>query len=614
MSEWNTYYRAFAGYKKGTAEDKKIRKLCEALAQSSSDGDFLESVRTYCIIEEDWIEIIETGIEHVEKAIREERQFIRKEGEVVPIEKLKRVSTETVRHLARHSELITKEPEEGEDLIPEKLYMAENLSDFAVYENRFLYMLLCYLRDFINVRLDKILELGRTYRFHTEIDKNVRIGKKHLKYKTSLYYEDKNDALADEFFRSSPLIERIETAQRLVIALLMTPLMKEVSKAPMLTPPITRTNVLRMNVHFKAALEMYSQLVAYTKPGYSIQELKNSYRPLPDAMMAEEAESIALNHFLSYKYGNKLSERLREEFEKEEQLRKEQEAQALHERIERLKVRIEQEGLSPYEYMLLLEEENRQREKDKIALSVMTKEVKNLNEKIEGLDKNIAELSEKNTALKQTVTEKENQIAEQAHAFEIEKRELQWACDKEKAELKEQCQKEKTEFKEQCQAEYKEFETNCMATAKEMELNLAQKQTELEQRVSDFESEKAENQKARILAQAQLHGLRQQYGLITEEEDFTSKERFLELEEEFRAFEQLFETQWKFTKKRIRKEILGKKRKATVLEIDDFNEENVAKQDVNEEPINEEFVNEEPVIEEVEAVDSVTQESANAEE
>ena len=281
------------------------------------------------------------------------------------------------------------------------------------------------------------------------------------------------------------------------------------------------------------------------------QELKNNYRPLPDAMMAEEAEVIALNRFLSYKYGNKLSDQLRAEYEQEEVQRKEEEARILHEKIQQLKARLEKEGISPYEYMLLLEEENRQREKDKIALSVMTKEVNNLNEQIQNLEANVANLTEETKTLQQTVLEQQN------------KRELEWALDK-----------EKREFKAQCEAEYKEYETQCMATAKELEASLKEQETALSQRIAAFEEEKTENEQARILAQAQLHGLRQQCGLITSEDDFTSKERFLELEAEFRAFEELFEKQWKYTKKRIRKEILGKKpSKTTKTEKDLDNDE-----------------------------------------
>ena len=92
---------------------------------------------------------------------------------------------------------------------------------------------------------------------------------------------------------------------------------------------------------------------------------------------------------------------------------------------------------------------------------------------------------------------------------------------------------------------------------------------QMQEQVQTMSAEKERSEKERILAQAQLHGLRQQHGLITSEDDFTSKERFLELEAEFKAFEQLFETQWKYTKKRIWKEILGKRYKADKNEKDE---------------------------------------------
>ena len=539
MSDWNTYYRAFLEYKKATAQDKSVQKLCEAIAHSSSDGDWLESIRTYCVIEEDWIQIIEEGLEHVEKAIREERQFIRKEGEVVPIEKLKRVSTATVQHLAKHSDLITKEPEDGDTLTPERLYMAENLSDFTVYENRFLYMLLCYVRDFISVRLDKILELGRTYTMRTEIDKNVRVGKKHLKYKTSVYYEDKNDKLTEEYSPSSPLIERIETAQRLVVSLLMTPLMKEVSKAPMLSPPITRTNVLRMNVHFKSALEMYGKLVAYTQLGYTIQETKNRFRPLPDALASELSEVVALHRFLGYKYGNGLSERLRKEYEAEERTKREQEATARRAKLESMRASVEAKYGSMEEYIELLEEELALREKDSADLRVAQKQIDNLNGRVEDLNTEISLLSDKNESLLSALSEKTEEIR---------------GWEQKLAEESYKLQKECREYKQ-------ETDKKCAEELQKVEEKLRLGEAELEEKSQALDRAKAENDEARIFAQAQLHGLREQHGLISPEEDYTSKERFLELEKEYEAFQKFFEKQWGQTKKSIRKKILGKKPK-----------------------------------------------------
>ena len=113
---------------------------------------------------------IERGLGFIEKAINEERQFIRSEGEVAPIEKIKHVSRESVEHLARHSNLITRENEDG-DLMPEKLYTVERLNNYAVYENRFLYMVLLRLADFVSVRYDRIVKLTNTYRGESAVQK-----------------------------------------------------------------------------------------------------------------------------------------------------------------------------------------------------------------------------------------------------------------------------------------------------------------------------------------------------------------------------------------------------------------------------------------------------------
>ena len=88
------YYRALSEYRNVTAKERRLEKRRKAIA--AAGGDRIEIVTVNCIIEEDWIEAIEKGLVHVEKAINEERQFIRSNGEVVPIEKVKNVSKDSV--------------------------------------------------------------------------------------------------------------------------------------------------------------------------------------------------------------------------------------------------------------------------------------------------------------------------------------------------------------------------------------------------------------------------------------------------------------------------------------------------------------------------------------
>ena len=171
MNPSDAYYRALLAYKKIVAEQRDCRRDSHAFAEAAGEGA-LTVTRMVCTVDEAWIEAIEKGLVHIEKAIKEDRQFIYSNGEVIPIEKVKQVSKDSVEHLARHAELITRAPQ-GEDIIPDKLYTVERLSDYAVYENRFLYMLLCYLRDFVTLRYQKILELTNRYEGHLTLDKEI---------------------------------------------------------------------------------------------------------------------------------------------------------------------------------------------------------------------------------------------------------------------------------------------------------------------------------------------------------------------------------------------------------------------------------------------------------
>ena len=75
--------------------------------------------------------------------------------------------------------------------------------------------------------------------------------------------------------------------------------------------------------------------------------------------------------------------------------------------------------------------------------------------------------------------------------------------------------------------------------------------------------------------------MRVEQGKVSDEYDYTSKERFEELELQYRAFKQLFKKEWGKTKARIREDILSKKNdEATDEDSDSKAEEN--KQDSND--------------------------------
>lgn len=549
MNQLDLLYRAFAEYRRLTAGNAESARQRRAIGKANADADKMVSTRSLCRIEEDWIAEIEKGLVYVEKAVREERQFIRSEGEVVPIEKAKRVSKASVAHLARHANMITRK-QENTDLVPEKLYIVEKLSDYAVYENRFLYMLLCYLRDFIVLRLVKISELGNTYRGRLHIKKDVTLGKRRLKCETEFTEVSRNDPYAFFDKDSLPLIRRIEAAQHMVASLLATPLMEQVAKTPMIKPPITKTNVLKMNVNFKAAVALYEYVAAYAGAGYKIEEVKKTVDPFPDGVADEVAELVTLASFLTYEYGNGIAAALKKNFDAEELRRREEEERAFLEKLKGLKRRVKETGKGLEEYALALEKRNRELESVAEKLRAVQNELAGANDRINSLNALIGAFDAKESELRGEIADLRGEVA----AREAETARVKQQCAEAIAAAKAECEEELRAAAETHARELAEVRAAFAAETQALTADCEEKTAAAAAALAQAESEKT-------LLAAQLNGLRRQYGLTTATDDYTSKERFAELEKQYAAFGQLFEEQWKGTKKRIRRELFWKKDK-----------------------------------------------------
>lgn len=541
MNDMDLYYRALKRYGESVAKDKAHTRFMQALAKAPARNDKLETIRTKCIIEEDWVAAIEKYLPFVEKAIREDRQFIRQEGEIVPIEKAKKVSKASVSHLARHSDFITHLPEEeGEPLLPDKLYITENDSNYAVYENRFLYMLLCYTRDFVELRFTKISELGNTYRGALKISKHVELGKRTITFDATLTDVAKNDPYSVADRATNEIIERLEAIRVQVLALLMTPLMNEVSKAPMLRPPITRTNVLRMDNNFKNAVALYDYLAAYEGDGYTIEEIKRSFAPFPDKMGAEFFGAIPVLTHLSYKYGNELESELKEHYDKEETAAALREAKRRARELEDLRKKLSEGDETMEQYILRLESYVNKLEE---SIDLMQREEKKTEARINRLRDEIAWQKNVETGLREDLAaldEKHEQLAASAAAERIAHTEEAEKLRRETAEAMAEndrlCETRIRELQEQhageCSALQAELATAGESLAAKEEENLAMS--------------------ARFRAYQAKHG-------DTMDVDLTEKDNFEQLEQEREWFEKLFKETWGETKKRIRLELLWKK-------------------------------------------------------
>ncbi len=141
----------------------------------------------------------------------------------------------------------------------------------------------------------------------------------------------------------------------------------------------------------------------------------------------------------------------------------------------------------------------------------------------------------------------------------------------------EEITKLKTEFSEKLSATVSEYEgknSRLKSEIDSMRLTVEKTVQECEEKlaegrafVADFENKKKKIEQdceSRVKAvkeelvfvRGELDGIRAREGLLTPSQDYTSRERFKELEREYEAFHKFFTEQWQFTKKEIRKNIL----------------------------------------------------------
>ena len=582
MKQLDVYYRALLKYRELLSADRECTTQRSAVAKSNTSSDKVVLTRKICRVDEDWVNEIENGLVYIEKAIKEDRQFIRSNGEVVPIEKVKNVSKASVEHLAKHSNLITKKTE-GEDIIPDHLYTVEKLNDYAVYENRFLYMLLCYLRDFITLRYNKILELSNTYSGKMAMNKSVKLAKKTINYSVTLDEERRDDKYLREHNQSKDIINRIDLILKAVLAFLATPLMESVSKAPMIKPPITRTNVLKMNNNFKQALALYSYVASYDKDGFEVDTQVTEITPFGDEMAEEFAESVLLSSFLTYEYSLGLTKQLKESYEEAERKRKQAEHERFLEKMETVRIRIAHSGESPEEYVMMLEKHVRYLEERCVELDATRAELHNhkemlkaceadnqrLGEIIEDQLAEIERLKEEHLAeLKRLAEEhaKELALQEEKHAEEI--RDIRAQHEQEIAKLKEVIEGLREQIVQEKEAHVREI-MQIRAEYQAIIDALNEKQAQLIEKQNQLIDE------MRVL-NARLHALRWEHGFMTENDDFTTKESFEELEHTFEVFKKFYKKEWSKTKRTIRKTVLNFKNLDNVQAIPKETAENTA--------------------------------------
>lgn len=571
------YFQAFRKYREITNKNKSLSSDRQLYIKSNPNLDSFIVKKYHIEIEQSWLDEIDANLEFIDNAIREDRQFIQSKGEVVPIEKVKKVSRESVVHLAKHSDLITHVNKDNpNDIIPDKIYMTEKLADYQVYENRFLYKVVLYLKEFISLRYSNINKLRSTY--ICDFKSSKEFVSKHRQFKLDINFHDLNYQNEYPLPNASvdKALKKMEDLLEIVEMYLNTSLLKEVSKSPIIKDPIVKTNVLRMDNNFVHIVSFYDYLTGYSGLGYNYEEIVNTYTPYTNIMADELSEVSTLLSFLTNMYGNQIEELLENNYLLEEQRLKKEESDALALRIKRLKKNLD-DPKTLNDYILALEDRNKYLESRDLLVSDLEKENANLK-----IDNNTVLAEQK--ILTDRIKNYEKEIEELNLNHKIELDELNKKHNEEIVELNTQNASQIENITNEYESNILDLKNNhinelsCLEdTYKEKLLDLDinsnkkinEKEIEIENLNNNYKEKINSLENNLLLTQAKLDlaikdkeqiqleydAYRVSNGALKPSVELSNEERFTELEKEYDSFKKFFKEQWKITKKEIKKEI-----------------------------------------------------------
>ena len=246
--------------------DLNVMKLANRESGQSSQ-DFLNKVdsklmidvnRSQIVENDEWIDMVEFSLPHIEKALTKEIKNIVTEEEIIKIELIKKVSVESVKHLSKNVNYVDKFNQKTGEVIPKKILNAYKEETFITYENRFLYSLIKLIEDYMYLR-EKDQQTEYKGKNEEKANYQAEVKYKKEKIKVNFDYSSESNIGAK---KSDDTAERIQDIKKKIKDLKTTNVYQllQSKRITLVKSPLKMTNVLLKNVHFQYAVKLWNYL------------------------------------------------------------------------------------------------------------------------------------------------------------------------------------------------------------------------------------------------------------------------------------------------------------------------------------------------------------------
>src|SRR5574344_1968049 len=223
----------------------------------------------------EWLDLMEDTIHYIDNILRNPNRFIVNEEEVVKVEQARRITVESIKHLARHTNLI----KEIGDVMPSKILNINKDESYNTYENRLIYTLILNMNEFLIIKKNNLIISSSNkdikkcnYNGISEvsgekININLSLDTKRI--------SRKNDGSDGDH----SLNERITKLELDIRNLMSSDVYKTLAKMHIakIIPPIKKTNLILKNTNFQYVMKLWNFLQSNAPDDEKIEKDNKKY-------------------------------------------------------------------------------------------------------------------------------------------------------------------------------------------------------------------------------------------------------------------------------------------------------------------------------------------------
>jgi len=208
------------------------------------------------------MKLIEATIPYIENIYKSPNKFIVNEEEVVRIEQAKRITSESIKDLAKNTSYIDSIDENG-DVRPSKILNINKEEVFDTYENRLIYTLIQHMKFYVYDKKKKFEEIINHAKETSDIAiQYAAVAKTEGK---TIYADFKTNTILNQTGiknKKKEILEKFDDLETKILSLTSYEPYKEIDKQQitLITPPIKKTNLILKNVNFNYAITLWEYL------------------------------------------------------------------------------------------------------------------------------------------------------------------------------------------------------------------------------------------------------------------------------------------------------------------------------------------------------------------